>query len=53
VKVIRDAPYDLTEEWVNKLVKDHAIDFIVHGDDPCITPGERLLQTKWFHCPHN
>jgi ethanolamine-phosphate cytidylyltransferase len=36
-EVIRDAPYDLTEEWVNKLVNEHQIDYIVHGDDPCIT----------------
>lgn len=36
-EVIRDAPYDLTEEWVTELVTKHNIDFIVHGDDPCIT----------------
>lgn len=36
-EVIRSAPYDLTEDWVRTLVDVHKIDFIVHGDDPCIT----------------
>lgn len=36
-EVIRGVPYDLSEEWVNKLVAEHNIDYIVHGDDPCIT----------------
>lgn len=36
-EVIRDAPYDLTEEWVTRLVTEYNIDYIVHGDDPCIT----------------
>jgi ethanolamine-phosphate cytidylyltransferase len=36
-EVIRDAPYDLTEAWVTTLVEKYAIDYIVHGDDPCIT----------------
>jgi len=36
-EIIRDAPYDLSPEWVDSLVRDHAIDYVVHGDDPCIT----------------
>lgn len=36
-KVIPDAPYDLTPEWVDYLVREHGIEYIVHGDDPCIT----------------
>lgn len=34
----RNAPYDLSKEWVDHLVAHHSIDYIVHGDDPCITP---------------
>jgi ethanolamine-phosphate cytidylyltransferase len=36
-EVITNAPYDLTKEWVDYLVSEHKIDYIVHGDDPCIT----------------
>jgi ethanolamine-phosphate cytidylyltransferase len=33
----RNAPYDLTKEWVDYLVREKNVDYIVHGDDPCIT----------------
>ena len=36
-EVVRDVPYDLSEAWVDGLLRDHRIDFIAHGDDPCIT----------------
>jgi cytidyltransferase-like protein len=36
-EVIRNAPYNLHKEWVDSLISDHGISFIVHGDDPCIT----------------
>ena len=27
----------MSKEWVDELVEKHNIDFVVHGDDPCIT----------------
>jgi ethanolamine-phosphate cytidylyltransferase len=36
-EVITGTPYEMTEEWVNELITKHGIDYIVHGDDPCIT----------------
>jgi ethanolamine-phosphate cytidylyltransferase len=36
-EVIRNVPYDLSVEWVDGLMRDHKIDYIAHGDDPCIT----------------
>jgi ethanolamine-phosphate cytidylyltransferase len=36
-EIIPNVPYDLSEEWVNALIRDHRIDYILHGDDPCIT----------------
>ena len=36
-EVIRNVPYDLSVEWVDGLLKGHKIDYIAHGDDPCIT----------------
>jgi ethanolamine-phosphate cytidylyltransferase len=36
-EVIINVSYDLTEELVNTLLRDHDVDFIAHGDDPCVT----------------
>lgn len=40
-EVIRDVPYELTEDWGNKLFTDYQVDFVVHGDDPCFTADGR------------
>lgn len=36
-EVIAGTEYELQEAWVKTLLASHAIDFIAHGDDPCIT----------------
>ncbi|XP_073062686.1 ethanolamine-phosphate cytidylyltransferase-like [Primulina eburnea] len=37
-EVIADAPYAITEEFMNRLFNEHKIDYIIHGDDPCTLP---------------
>lgn len=37
-EVITDVPYDLNEAFTRELYTKHRIDYIVHGDDPCILP---------------
>ncbi|KAL5711548.1 Ethanolamine-phosphate cytidylyltransferase [Ranunculus cassubicifolius] len=37
-EVIPDAPYAITEEFMKKLFTEHDIDYIIHGDDPCLLP---------------
>eukprot|EP00249_Psilotum_nudum_P036844 c8865_g3_i1 orf=471-1772(-) len=37
-EVIPDAPYAINEEFMRKLFKEYSIDYIIHGDDPCLTP---------------
>ncbi|KAK6139725.1 hypothetical protein DH2020_026535 [Rehmannia glutinosa] len=37
-EVIPNAPYEITEEFMNRLFKEHKIDYIIHGDDPCLLP---------------
>lgn len=37
-EVIPDAPYAITEEFMKKLFEEYNIDYIIHGDDPCILP---------------
>lgn len=31
-------PYDLSPAFVNELFSKHKIDYIIHGDDPCLLP---------------
>lgn len=37
-EVIADAPYAITEDFMNRLFNEHKIDYIIHGDDPCLLP---------------
>lgn len=32
-------PYDLTPSFLDELLSKHRIDYVIHGDDPCILPG--------------
>jgi len=31
-------PYDLSPEFIQELFSKHRIDYIIHGDDPCLLP---------------
>ncbi|KAG9443394.1 hypothetical protein H6P81_014734 [Aristolochia fimbriata] len=37
-EVIPDAPYAITEDFMYKLFNEYKIDYIIHGDDPCLLP---------------
>lgn len=37
-EVIANAPYEITEEFMHRLFNEHNIDYIIHGDDPCLLP---------------
>ncbi|KAK4752886.1 hypothetical protein SAY87_021684 [Trapa incisa] len=37
-EVILDAPYAITEDFMRKLFDEYKIDYIIHGDDPCVLP---------------
>ncbi|XP_077223226.1 phosphorylethanolamine cytidylyltransferase 1 isoform X3 [Tasmannia lanceolata] len=37
-EVIPDAPYAITEDFMNRLFHEYNIDYIIHGDDPCLLP---------------
>lgn len=37
-EVVDNAPYVMTDEYINYLFDKHQIDYIVHGDDPCLLP---------------
>ncbi|GMJ15609.1 phosphorylethanolamine cytidylyltransferase 1 [Hibiscus trionum] len=37
-QVIANAPYEITEKFMNTLFNEHKIDYVIHGDDPCLLP---------------
>ncbi|KAK4757795.1 hypothetical protein SAY87_019096 [Trapa incisa] len=37
-EVIPNAPYAITEQFMRSLFNEHKIDYIIHGDDPCLLP---------------
>lgn len=37
-EIIPDAPYAITEDFMRKLFDEYNIDYIIHGDDPCVLP---------------
>lgn len=37
-EVITGVPYDLTPNFLDELLTKHRIDYVIHGDDPCIMP---------------
>ncbi|KAL2614770.1 hypothetical protein AAZV13_08G025800 [Glycine max] len=37
-EVITDAPYAITEQFLNRLFHEYKIDYVIHGDDPCLLP---------------
>lgn len=37
-EVVKGVPYDLSPEFVDELFTKHSIDYIIHGDDPCLLP---------------
>ncbi|KAL3160740.1 hypothetical protein ABBQ32_010650 [Trebouxia sp. C0010 RCD-2024] len=37
-EVITDVPYELTPDFLEELFTKHRIDYVVHGDDPCLLP---------------
>jgi ethanolamine-phosphate cytidylyltransferase len=39
-EVIPDCPYIMNAEYVDWVIHEYKIDFVVHGDDPCIVDGK-------------
>jgi len=39
-ETIERSPYVMTQEYLEWVIKEYSIDFVVHGDDPCLVDGE-------------
>ncbi|MCL7040192.1 hypothetical protein MKW94_024594 [Papaver nudicaule] len=48
-EVIANAPYEITEQFMGRLFNEHQIDFVIHGDDPCLLPDG----TDAYHIGNN
>jgi len=44
-QVIPNCPYIMNQEYLDWVVREHKIDFVVHGDDPCIVDGKDVYAT--------
>ncbi|KAG8469402.1 hypothetical protein KFE25_005857 [Diacronema lutheri] len=43
-EVVRRVPYVMDDAYVRALLDEHKIDFILHGDDPCIVDGRDVYE---------
>ncbi|CAH0515221.1 unnamed protein product [Peronospora belbahrii] len=38
-------PYIMNEAYLQRMIKKHRIDYVVHGDDPCIVDGKDVYES--------
>lgn len=43
-EVVTGVPYVMNEEYIKFIIKEYKIDYIVHGDDPCIVDGKDVYE---------
>lgn len=44
-EVVRDCPYVMNQDYLEYVIEKYNIDYIVHGDDPCIVDGKDVYET--------
>jgi ethanolamine-phosphate cytidylyltransferase len=44
-EVVPNVPYVMSDEYVRWVIKTYNIDFVVHGDDPCIVDGRDVYES--------
>mmetsp|Transcript_31167 Transcript_31167/g.41231 ORF Transcript_31167/g.41231 Transcript_31167/m.41231 type:complete len:527 (+) Transcript_31167:333-1913(+) len=43
-EVVPNCPYIMNEEYLKWVIKEYQIDYVVHGDDPCIVNGKDVYE---------
>ncbi len=43
-EVVPDVPYVMNEVYLRQVMEKYRIDFVVHGDDPCIVNGQDVYE---------
>jgi ethanolamine-phosphate cytidylyltransferase len=44
-EVVPNVPYVMSDEYVRWMITTYKIDFVVHGDDPCIVDGRDVYES--------
>jgi ethanolamine-phosphate cytidylyltransferase len=44
-EVVPDCPYIMSKEYLDHVIEKYKIDYVVHGDDPCIVDGKDVYAT--------
>ena len=44
-EVVPDCPYVMSEEYLDWVMKTYKIDYVIHGDDPCIVNGKDVYES--------
>ena len=44
-EVVTNVPYIMNEEYLNYVIEKYKIDYVVHGDDPCIVNGKDVYES--------
>ena len=44
-QVVPDCPYIMSKEYLDWVIQEYKIDYVVHGDDPCIVDGKDVYET--------
>lgn len=44
-EVVDDVPYIMDAKYIQYIIDKYQIDYIIHGDDPCIVAGEDVYAT--------
>jgi ethanolamine-phosphate cytidylyltransferase len=44
-EVLPDCPYIMSEEYLSWVIEEYNVDYVIHGDDPCIVNGKDVYET--------
>lgn len=44
-EVVEGVPYIMNEDYINYVIEKYRIDYVVHGDDPCLVDGKDVYET--------
>ena len=45
-EVVTDVPYVMNDEYLRDIIEKYRIDYVVHGDDPCIVDGKDVYMSQ-------
>lgn len=44
-EVVEGVPYIMNDEYLSSIITKYRIDYVVHGDDPCIVDGKNVYES--------